>query len=95
MTLKLKQHSVLPGFGLTLGWTVLYLSLIVLLPLSALFLKTATLSWDRFWSVITDPRVVASYKLSFGASLIGAAINAVFGFVVAWTLVRYTFPGKR
>jgi sulfate transport system permease protein len=95
MQLKLKQHSVLPGFGLTLGWTVLYLSLIVLLPLSALFLKTATLSWDRFWSVVSDPRVLASYRLSFGASLIGAATNAVFGFAVAWTLVRYTFLGKR
>jgi len=90
-----QRHSVLPGFNLTLGYTVLYLSLIVLVPLSALFLKSATLTWERFWSVVSDPRVVASYKLTFGASLIGALINAFFGFIVAWTLVRYSFPGKR
>jgi sulfate transport system permease protein len=93
--MRFKRHSVLPGFGLTLGWTVLYLSLIVLLPLSALFFKTAALSWERFWEILSDARVIASYRLSFGASLIGAAINVVFGFAVAWTLVRYTFPGKR
>ncbi|NOU63568.1 sulfate ABC transporter permease subunit CysT [Paenibacillus sp. LMG 31461] len=90
-----KVKSILPGFGVTMGFTLLYLSLIVLIPLSALILKTATMPWDRFWAVITDPQVVASYKLTFGASLIGALINAVFGFIVAWVLVRYRFPGKR
>ncbi len=90
-----KQQSVIPGFGMTLGFTVFYLSLLVLIPLSALFLKTATVGWGSFWDTVTDPRVVASYKLTFGASLAGALINAVFGFIVAWTLVRYSFPGKR
>jgi sulfate transport system permease protein len=92
---RFKQHSVLPGFGLTLGYTIFYLSLIVLVPLSALFLKTTALGWSQFWQTVTDPRVVASYQLTFGASLIGALINAVFGFAVAWTLVRYSFPGKK
>ena len=95
MKLNLKEHSVLPGFGLTLGYTVLYLSLIVLVPLSALFFKSATLGWDKFWAVVTQPRVVASYRLTFGASLAGALINSVFGLIVAWTLVRHQFPGKR
>jgi sulfate transport system permease protein len=93
--LRLKQHSILPGFGLTLGYTVFYLSLIVLVPLSALFFRTATLGWEEFWRIVSDPRVIASYRLTFGASLAGALINAVFGFAVAWTLVRYTFPGKK
>lgn len=92
---RLKQPSVLPGFGLTLGYTVFYLSLIVLVPLSALFFRTTALGWEEFWRIVSDPRVVASYRLTFGASLIGALINAVFGFVVAWTLVRYSFPGKK
>jgi sulfate/thiosulfate transport system permease protein len=91
----LKQRSVLPGFGLTMGFTLVYLSLIVLIPLSTTFLKSATLGWGKFWSVVTDPRVVASYRLSFGASLLGAGINAVFGLLVAWVLARYRFPGKR
>jgi sulfate transport system permease protein len=91
----LKQPSVLPGFGLTLGYSVFYLSLIVLVPLSSLFFKTASLSWREFWATITDPRVIASYRLTFAASLAGATVNAVFGFVVAWTLVRYRFPGRR
>jgi sulfate transport system permease protein len=95
MGICLKQRSVLPGFGLTLGYTVLYLSLIVLIPLSALFFKTAELNWDRIWSIVSDDRAVASYKLTFGSALTAAAINAVFGFIVAWTLVRYRFPGKR
>lgn len=94
-SIRLKQPSVIPGFGLTLGYTVFYLSLIVLLPLSALFFRTASLGWEPFWQVVTDPRVVASYRLTFGASLVGALINAVFGFAVAWTLVRYSFPGKK
>lgn len=93
--LRFKQYSVLPGFSLTFGYTIFYLSLIVLVPLSALFLKTTALGWNQFWQIVTDPRVVASYRLTFGASLIGALINAVFGFVVAWTLVRYSFPGKK
>ncbi|PKN13624.1 MAG: sulfate ABC transporter permease subunit CysT [Deltaproteobacteria bacterium HGW-Deltaproteobacteria-4] len=92
---QLKQASVIPGFGLTLGYTVFYLCLIVLLPISALFLKTATLGWGEFWAIVSNPRVVASYRLTFGASLVGALINAFFGFIVAWTLVRYSFPGKK
>ncbi|MGH8650608.1 MAG: sulfate ABC transporter permease subunit CysT, partial [Burkholderiales bacterium] len=95
MALSLKQRSVLPGFGLTMGFTLLYLSLIVLIPLSATFLKTAAMSWSQFWSTVTEPRALASYRLSFGASLIGAAINMVFGLLAAWVLVRYSFPGKR
>ena len=87
--------SVLPGFGLSLGFAVLYLSLIVLIPLSATFLKSALLTWDEFWSTVTSARVLASYRLTFGASLIAASINAVFGLLVAWVLVRYEFPGKR
>jgi sulfate transport system permease protein len=95
MKIVLKHPSVLPGFGLTLGFTLLYLSLMVLIPLSALFIQTATMGWPTFWQTIVDPRVVASYQLSFGASLVAAAANACFGFLVAWTLVRYPFPGKR
>lgn len=95
MALSLNQRSVLPGFGLTMGFTLLYLSLIVLIPLSATFLKTAAMSWGQFWSTVTEPRALASYRLSFGASLIGAAINMVFGVLAAWVLVRYSFPGKR
>jgi sulfate transport system permease protein len=90
-----KHKNVLPGFNLTLGYTLLYLSLVVLIPLSAAFIKTTELSFDEFWSVVTAPRVLASYKLTFGASLIGALINAVFGLLTAWVLVRYTFPGKK
>jgi sulfate/thiosulfate transport system permease protein len=89
------RRSVLPGFGLTLGFAVVYLSLIVLIPLSALFMKSAAAGWESFWHTITAPRVVASYKLTFGASLAAALVNLVFGFIVAWTLVRYEFPGKR
>lgn len=93
--MQLKQRSVLPGFGLTLGYSVLYLSLIVLIPLGGLLAKTTSLTWDQFWNTISDPRVVASYKLTFGASLIAAIINAVFGFLVAWMLVRDHIPGKK
>jgi sulfate/thiosulfate transport system permease protein len=93
--MKLKQRSILPGFGVAMGFTLLYLSLIVLIPLAALFLRTATLGWDQFWTTVTAPRVVASYRLSFGASFLAALVNAVFGFLIAWVLVRYTFPGKR
>ncbi len=90
-----KQKNVLPGFNLSLGYTLLYLSLIVLIPLAAAFIKTAELSFDEFWSIVTAPRVMASYKLTFGASFIGALINAVFGLLTAWVLTRYTFPGKK
>jgi sulfate transport system permease protein len=90
-----KHRRVLPGFGLTLGFTLLYLSLIVLIPLSTLALKTASMGWGPFWATVTSPRVLASYRLTFGASLVAAAINAVFGLVVAWVLVRYRFPGQR
>jgi len=89
------RHSVLPGFGLALGFTVLYLSLIVLIPLSAAFVKTATMSWEAFWSTVTAPRVLASFELSFGAAFIAALINALFGLIVAWVLVRYRFTGKK
>jgi sulfate transport system permease protein len=95
MRLLTRKHSVLPGFGLTLGYTLLYLGLIVLVPLSALFLKSASLGWEAFGNTVTTPRVLASYRLTFGASLVAATINALFGFIVAWTLVRYQFPGKR
>jgi sulfate transport system permease protein len=89
------RKNILPGFGLSLGYTLLYLSLIVLIPLAAAFIRTTELSWQEFWDVVTAPRVVASYKLTFGASLIGALLNAVFGLLTAWILVRYTFPGKK
>jgi len=91
----LKQRSILPGFGLAMGFTLLYLSLIVLIPLAALFLRTTALSWEQFWTIVTAPRVMASYRLSFGAALVAALINALFGLLVAWVLVRYHFPGKR
>lgn len=95
MALKFKSHSVLPGFGLTLGYTLTYLSLIVLIPLAALFLKSAALPVDKFWQAVTEPRVLASYRLTFGAALVAATVNAIFGFMVAWTLVRYRFPGRK
>ena len=88
-------RRVLPGFNLTLGYTLLYLCLIVLIPLCALVLKTFTLSWDQFWVAVTSPRVLASYRLTFGASFIAACVNVVFGLLLAWVLVRYSFPGKR
>lgn len=95
MKFTLKQKSILPGFGLALGFAVLYLSLIVLIPLSATFVKASSLTWHQFWNVISAPRAVASYRLSFGASFVAALINLVFGLLVAWVLVRYNFPGKR
>jgi sulfate transport system permease protein len=92
---QVRTHRVLPGFGLSLGFTLAYLSLIVLIPLAAVFIKTTSLSLGSFWEVVTSPRVMASYRLSFGASLLAAAINTLFGFLLAWSLVRYSFPGKR
>ncbi|MGA2030799.1 MAG: sulfate ABC transporter permease subunit CysT [Thermoguttaceae bacterium] len=95
MRIQLKKPSVLPGFGLTLGFTLLYLCLLVLIPLAALVVKSGTMGWGKFWQTVTEPDVLASYRLTFGASFLAAAINAVFGFSVAWVLVRYSFPGKR
>ncbi len=95
MRLPRRRHSVLPGFKLTFGFTLFYLALVVLVPLSTLFFRSAGLGIEGFWAAVTSPRVVASYKLTFGASLAGALINAVFGLVVAWVLVRYRFPGHR
>ncbi len=92
---RFKAHSVLPGFNLALGFTLLYLSLIVLIPLSALFFKTATLGLGGFWDVVTADRVLASLRVTFVTSFAAAVINALFGLIVAWVLVRYTFPGKR
>lgn len=89
------NKRVLPGFGLSLGFTLAYLSLIVLIPLSAVFLKASTMSWDEFVNAVAAPRVIASYKLTFGASFLAAAINAVFGLLLAWGLTRYTFPGRK
>ena len=88
-------RGVLPGFHLTLGYTLPYLSLIVLIPLSALVFKSLTLSFDEFWSAVSSPRVLASYRLTFGASLLAAVVNLFFGLLVAWVLVRYEFPGKK
>jgi sulfate/thiosulfate transport system permease protein len=95
MEMRNKSRSVLPGFGLSLGITCTYLSLLVLLPLATVFTRTTELTGSAFWSTVTDPRVVASYRLTFGASFIAALVNTVFGLLVAWVLVRYRFPGRR
>ena len=92
---KRTPKRVLPGFNITLGFTLFYLSVIVLIPLSALYFKTFTLSWEQFVSAVSSPRVVASYQLTFGASFLAALVNAVFGLLLAWVLVRYEFPGKK
>jgi len=89
-----KRRNVLPGFGLTLGYTIAYLSLIALIPLATLPLKAAGMGWRSFWTTVASPRVVAAFELSIGASFSGAAIDAIFGVIVAWTLVRYSMPGK-
>jgi sulfate transport system permease protein len=94
MAITLKQRSILPGFGLTLGFTLFYLSFIVLIPLSATFLKASSLTWAQFWHIVSAPRAIASYRLSFGASFIAATVNLAFGLLVAWVLVRYEFPAK-
>ena len=93
--MKSKKRRVLPGFGLSLGFTTLYLSLLVLIPLSMVFIETSKLGWGEFIEIVTSDRVLHSYKISFGTAIAAAAINAVFGFIVAWVLVRYSFPGKR
>jgi sulfate transport system permease protein len=92
---RFKQPSVLPGFGLTLGFSTFFLCSIVLIPLAALVMKTATIGWQQFLEILLDPRAVASYRLTFGASFLAALLNGVFGFLIAWTLVRYDFPGRR
>jgi len=94
MTFRLKKRSVLPGFGLSMGFTLSYLGLIVLLPLATIFIRSAGLSWAGFWETVTTPRVLASFRLSFGTALAAAAINALFGSIAAWALVRYSFPGR-
>src|ERR1700755_2873478 len=93
--LLLRRDSVLPGFDLALGFALLYVGLIVLVPLSAAFLKTFTMTWPQFVDATTSPRVLASYRLTFGASFLAALLNAVFGLAIAWVLVRYRFPGHR
>jgi sulfate transport system permease protein len=95
MAFQLKKPSVLPGFGLTMGFTLLYLSLLVLIPLGGLVLQTTTMGWSRFVDAVTQPQILASYRFSLGAALAGALIDAVCGFLVAWVLVRYMFPGKK
>ena len=90
-----RQIRVLPGFGLSLGFTVAYLGLIVLIPLASVFLKSATLDGGAFWATVTAPRVLASYRLTFGLSFLAALVNGVFGLLVAWVLARYSFPGRR
>jgi len=95
MLVRWRSPSILPGFGLTLGVTVLALSLVVLLPLAALLLEPLSMGGGAFWQTVTAPRVVAAYRLSFGAAFVAAGVNTVFGCIVAWTLVRYRFPGRR
>ncbi len=95
MSPKLKKTRVLPGFQLSLGYTIFYLSLLVLIPLSMLFFKTATMGFPDFWEAVSSPRTLAAYRVSFSAAFIAAGINVVFGFLVAWVLARYSFPGKK
>ncbi|RHW36793.1 sulfate ABC transporter permease subunit CysT [Lysinibacillus yapensis] len=92
---KRKKNTIIPGFSLTLGYTMIYLSLIVLLPLSMVFFNTISMSWNEFYETITHPRAVASYKLTFGAAFAAGLINVVFGTIIAWVLIRYEFPGKK
>lgn len=94
-SIKWRRRSVLPGFGLSLGYTAAYLSLIVLIPLAGLAIRTASMGWNEFWALAMDPRIVAALQLSFGAAMIAAIVNTVFGVLVAWVLVRYRFPGRR
>jgi sulfate transport system permease protein len=94
-TIRWRRRSVLPGFGLSLGYTAAYLSLIVLIPLAGLAVRTASMGWNEFWALAMDPRIVAALQLSFGAAMIAAIVNTVFGVLVAWVLVRYRFPGRR
>src|SRR3954465_5654362 len=95
MTMRRTSRSVLPGFGVSLGITCTYLGLMVLLPLATVFTRSADLTWAEFWGTVTNPRVLASYRVTFGASFAAALVNTVFGLLVAWVLVRYRFPGRR
>jgi sulfate/thiosulfate transport system permease protein len=95
MQRRLTSRAILPGFGSTLGFTLFYLGLLVLIPLAGVLLKTSTISWHQFWATVASPRALASYRLTLGASAAAATLNAVFGLVVAWVLVRYAFPGRR
>jgi|SRR5690606_33739562 len=92
---SVKRKKILPGFGLTMGFTLLYLSIFLFLPVSTIFIESFSLSFSEFWEIVTDPRVVESYKLSYGASFIAAMIDCIFGFIAAWVLVKYDFPGKK
>lgn len=92
---RTKTHSVLPGFGITVGFTLFYLVLIVLIPLAGLPVRTASMGWEAFWQAVTDPRVVASYRVTLTTSFVAACVNGIFGLIVAWVLVRYEFPGRR
>lgn len=92
---KRKKKNVLPGFGLSMGITTLYISLLILIPLSMIFIETSKLSWGEFWKVVTSARMMHAYKISFTTAFAAAFLNAIFGFIIAWVLVRYTFPGKR
>jgi sulfate transport system permease protein len=91
----MRRRHILPGFGLSLGYTLLYMGLIVLIPMSALAMRVFSGSWEQFWQTVTDPRVVASYRVSFGLSFLAALLNGVFGIIAAWVLARYRFPGRR
>ena len=90
-----RQPSIIPGFGLTFGFSLAYLGLIVFVPLSTLFLNAAGIGWDKFWSELSNPRTLSAFRISFGMAVLAAAVNAVFGLLVAWVLVRYRFPGRR
>jgi len=95
MASKKKRHHVLPGFGFSLGYTIFYLSLLLLIPLAALTVRAFEMDWQQFWAVVTEPRVVASYRLTLGMALLAAIINTLFGLLLAWVLVRYSFPGRK
>ena len=92
---KRKRKNVLPGFGLSMGITTLYISLIILIPLSMIFIESSKLGWSEFWQVVTSKRMLHAYKISLTTAFVAAFLNAIFGFIIAWVLVRYTFPGKR
>ncbi|GIM29785.1 sulfate ABC transporter permease subunit CysT [Clostridium polyendosporum] len=94
-SLRIKQHSIIPGFGITTGFTVLYVSLMVLIPLAMVFINSSSIGLYKFWEIVTEQRVIASYKVTFGASFIAAVINTIFGLLLAWVLTRYSFPGRK
>ncbi|KNF08316.1 sulfate transport system permease protein CysT [Gottschalkia purinilytica] len=94
-SLKIKEYSIIPGFGLTTGFTILYISFLILIPLSMVFINSSNMGWDNFWKVVTEERVLASFKITFGAAFIATLINTIFGLLLAWTLVRYDFVGRK